>query len=64
MSNPKLLLFLALGVVGLVYLVSWGRALAAGRAQGNGAAVPSPLEAGIGWTVRLDKSGFIDGLYK
>jgi uncharacterized membrane protein YfcA len=49
MSNPKLLLFLALGVVGLVYLVSWGRALRAGRAAGNGAAVPSPLEIGIGF---------------
>jgi uncharacterized membrane protein YfcA len=49
MSNPKLLLFLALGVVGLVYLVSWGRALKAGRASGNGAAVPSPLEIGIGF---------------
>jgi uncharacterized membrane protein YfcA len=49
MSNPKLLLFLALGVVGLVYLVSWGRALRAGRAAGNGAAPPSPLEVGIGF---------------
>lgn len=49
MNNPKLLLFLALGVVGLVYLVSWGRALAAGRARNNGASVPSPLEIGIGF---------------
>ncbi len=49
MTNPKLLLFLALGVVGAVYLVSWGRALAAGRATGNGAAAPSPLEFGIGF---------------
>jgi hypothetical protein len=49
MNNPKLLLFLALGVVGLVYLISWGRALAAGRSRGNGAAVPSPLETGIGF---------------
>ena len=53
MTNPKLLLFLALGVVGLVYLVSWGRALAAGRASGNGAAVPSPLEAGIGFVTNF-----------
>ncbi len=49
MSDPKLLLFLALGVVGLVYLVSWGRALRAGRSAGNGAAAPSPLEVGIGF---------------
>jgi uncharacterized membrane protein YfcA len=53
MTNPKLLLFLALGVVALVYLVSWGRALAAGRAQGNGAAVPSLLETGIGFVTNF-----------
>ncbi|HEV8196670.1 MAG TPA: sulfite exporter TauE/SafE family protein [Gemmatimonadales bacterium] len=53
MTNPKLLLFLALGVVALVYLVSWGRALAAGRAQGNGAAVPSLLESGIGFVTNF-----------
>jgi uncharacterized membrane protein YfcA len=53
MNNPKLLLFIALGVVALVYLVSWARALAAGRARGNGAAVPSPLEAGIGFVTNF-----------
>jgi uncharacterized membrane protein YfcA len=53
MSNPKQLLFLALGVVGLVYLVSWGRALRAGRAGGNGAAVPSPLQVGIGFVTNF-----------
>jgi len=49
MNNPKLLLFIALGVVGAMYLVSWARALAAGRSQGNGPAVPTPLETGIGF---------------
>jgi hypothetical protein len=53
MNNPKLLLFLALGVVGLVYLVSWGRALAVGRASGNGASTPSPLEIGIGFVTNF-----------
>jgi uncharacterized membrane protein YfcA len=53
MNNPKLLLFLALGVVGVVYLVSWGRALAAGRASGNGASTPSPLEIGIGFVTNF-----------
>jgi uncharacterized membrane protein YfcA len=51
--DPKLLLFIALGVVGVIYLVSWARALAAGRARGNGAAVPSPLEAGIGFVTNF-----------
>jgi uncharacterized membrane protein YfcA len=49
MNNPKLLLFIALGVVGVMYLVSWARALAAGRSRGNGPAVPTPLEVGIGF---------------
>lgn len=49
MTNPKLLLFLALGVVGLVYLVSWGRALSAGKAVGNGPSAPSPLMVFIGF---------------
>ncbi len=49
MNNPKLLLFLALGVVGLVFLVSWGRALAAGRSSGNGVGAPSPMEIFIGF---------------
>ncbi|HEU5219240.1 MAG TPA: sulfite exporter TauE/SafE family protein [Gemmatimonadales bacterium] len=53
MNNPKLLLFLALGVVGLVYLVSWGRALRAGASVGNGAAVPSPLETAIGFATNF-----------
>jgi len=53
MDNPKLLLFIALGVVGLVYLVSWAGALAAGRARGNGAAVPSLLESGIGFVTNF-----------
>lgn len=49
MNNPKLLLFIALGVVGAMYLVSWARALVAGRSQGNGPAVPTPLETSIGF---------------
>jgi uncharacterized membrane protein YfcA len=51
--DPKLLLFIALGVVGLIYLVSWGRALTAGRARGNGPAVPSLLETGIGFVTNF-----------
>jgi uncharacterized membrane protein YfcA len=53
MNNPKLLLFIALGVVALVYLVVWVRALAVGRATGNGAAVPSAGEAGIGFVTNF-----------
>ncbi len=49
MDNPKLLLFVALGVVGVVFLVGWARALRAGRASGNGAAFPSPTEVAIGF---------------
>ena len=53
MDNPKLWIFLALGVVGLVYLVTWARALAAGRARGNGPAVPSPLQTAIGFVTNF-----------
>lgn len=49
MSNPKLLLFVALAAVGLFYLVSWARALQVGRAEGNGPAAPSLLETFIGF---------------
>ena len=49
MSNPKLLLFLALGVVAVVFLIDWARTLSAGRARGEGAAVPTAKEAAIGF---------------
>lgn len=53
MSNPKLLLFIALGAVGLLYLISWARALARGKDLGNGAAAPSLLETGIGFVTNF-----------
>jgi len=49
MDNPKLILFVALGVVAVIYLAVWRRALIAGRAQGNGAQMPSPLQTAIGF---------------
>ena len=49
MSNPKLILFIALGAVAVMFLVIWGRALRAGNASGNGPAVPTPGETGIGF---------------
>src|SRR5687768_17707785 len=49
MDNPKLILFVALGVVAVIYLVVWRRALMAGRAQGNGAEMPGPSEVAIGF---------------
>lgn len=49
MDNPKLILFVALGVVAVIYLAVWRRALIAGRAHGNGAEMPSPLQTAIGF---------------
>ena len=49
MSNPRLILFVALGIVGALFLFSWSRGLAAGRASGNGAGAPTPLMGGIGF---------------
>lgn len=48
MTNPKLLLFVALGVIGLVYLAGWVRDLRRRRAEG-GVGLPTPLELGIGF---------------
>ncbi len=53
MDNPKVLLFVALGVVGVVFLAGWARALAVGRASGNGAAFPSPTETAIGFVTNF-----------
>ena len=49
MDNPKLILFVALGVVAVIYLAVWRRALIAGRARGNGAEMPGPSEIAIGF---------------
>ncbi len=49
MDNPKLILFAALGVVGVIFIVVWVRALAAGRAQDNGPDIPTPLQTAIGF---------------
>jgi uncharacterized membrane protein YfcA len=49
MDNPKLILFVALGVVAVIYLVVWRRALIAGRARDNGAEMPGPSEIAIGF---------------
>lgn len=51
--DPRLLLFIALGVVGVIFVISWARALAAGKAQGNGPAVPAPTELGIGFVTNF-----------
>ena len=49
MDNPKLILFVALGVVAVIYLAVWRRALIAGRARDNGAEMPTPLQTAIGF---------------
>lgn len=49
MDNPKLILFAALGLVGVIFIVMWMRALAAGRAQDNGPDMPTPLQTAIGF---------------
>ena len=49
MDNPKLILFVALGVVAVIYLAVWRRALIAGRARDNGAEMPGPTEVAIGF---------------
>jgi len=53
MSDPRLLLFIALGLVGVVFLVAWGKALAAGRAVGNGAQPPTTLQTAIGFVTNF-----------
>ena len=53
MSDPRLILFVALGIVGALFLVAWARGLAAGRAVGNGAAPPSFAEAAIGFVTNF-----------
>ena len=52
MSDPRLLLFLALGVIGLSFVIAWGRALVKRRAAAGavaGPAAPTALQAGIGF---------------
>ncbi|NOT09508.1 MAG: sulfite exporter TauE/SafE family protein [Gemmatimonadales bacterium] len=49
MTNPKLLLFLALGVVTVVFAAAWARSLMAAKASGNGAAAPTAGQTGIGF---------------
>ena len=53
MDNPKVILFVALGAVAAMFLVVWARALRAGQSQGNGAEVPGPLQAGIGFVTNF-----------
>jgi uncharacterized membrane protein YfcA len=49
MNNPKLWIFLALGVIAVLFLVACTRALRAGRAEGQGAAIPTAKETAIGF---------------
>jgi len=53
MDNPKLILFAALGVVGVFFIVMWMRALKAGRAQQNGPDMPTPLQTAIGFVTNF-----------
>ena len=53
MDNPKLILFAALGAVGLFFIVMWVRALAAGRAVQNGPDMPTPLQTTIGFVTNF-----------
>lgn len=53
MSDPRVILFVALGIVGALFLASWARGLAAGRASGNGAAPPSPAQLAIGFVTNF-----------
>ena len=53
MDNPKVILFVALGAVAAMFLVVWARALRAGQSQGNGAEMPGPLQAGIGFVTNF-----------
>jgi uncharacterized membrane protein YfcA len=49
MSDPRLILFVALGAITLFFVVVWYRALQAGRAQQNGPDMPTPLQTLIGF---------------
>ena len=42
MNNPKLILFVALGLIAVFFISFWMRALAAGRAVENGPDMPTP----------------------
>jgi uncharacterized membrane protein YfcA len=53
MDNPKLILFAALGVVGVFFIVMWMRALKAGRARQNGPDMPTPLQTAIGFVTNF-----------
>ena len=53
MDNPKLILFAALGIVGVFFIAMWMRALAAGRAVQNGPEMPTPLQTGIGFVTNF-----------
>lgn len=53
MDNPKLLLFAALGIVGVFFIAMWMRALAAGRAVQNGPDMPTPLQTAIGFVTNF-----------
>lgn len=53
MDNPKLLLFAALGAVGVFFIAMWMRALSAGRAVQNGPDMPTPLQTAIGFVTNF-----------
>ena len=53
MDNPKLILFAALGIVGVFFLAMWMRALVAGRAVQNGPDMPTPLQTTIGFVTNF-----------
>ena len=53
MDNPTLILFAALAAVAVLFIAAWSRALAAGRASGNGADYPSPLQTLIGFVTNF-----------
>ena len=53
MDNPKVVLFVALGLIAAMFIGVWARALAAGRATGNWAAYPGPLQTAIGFVTNF-----------
>ena len=53
MDNPKVVLFVALGLIAAMFIGVWARALAAGRVTGNGAAYPGPLQTAIGFVTNF-----------
>lgn len=53
MDNPKLILFAALGIVGVFFIAMWMRALVAGRAVQNGPDMPTPLQTTIGFVTNF-----------